>query len=536
MKKYFIYARKSSESEDRQILSIDSQIKELRELATKINIEIVDVFTESMSAKSPGRPIFNKLIQRIQNGEADGILCWKLDRLARNPVDGGAIIWAIKQNHIEIVTPSQTYNLAGENSFMMYVEFGMAQKFVDDLSKNVKRGLREKAEQGWLPNGAKPGYMNDKYAEKGSKTVKIDPLRFPLIRQAWDCMLTGKYSVPQILELLNNKWDYRTPKHKRIGGKPMSRSMLYHIFTDTFYYGEFEYPTKSGVSHQGKHEYMITIDEFDKVQFLLGRNGKPRPKTHKFNYVGLMVCGECGASITCESKIKKQKNGNVHSYIYYHCTKRKNPDCTQGSIEENKLEEQIDKELSTIQISDRFKHWAIKHLNELNDMEINDRNAVLGSIQEAYNDCIKRIDNLVSLKISPQNSDGSILSDEEFKNQKQPLLKEKARLEEKLGDTGDRITKWLKLSEEAFDFATYAKYRFSKGTPDEKREIFASLGSNLVLKDRIVAVNLEKPLEHIQKLKTEEDKSWQMLEPLKKLDNSIQIEALWAKNSTMLRD
>ena len=530
MNKYFIYARRSAEQEDRQILSIDSQINELTTLVKKLNIEIAEVFTESMSAKSPGRPIFNILLQKLEAGEAKGIICWKLDRLARNPVDGGAIIWAVSKLGIDLITPSKSYTL--DDQLIMYMEFGMANQFITDLSKNVKRGLKAKAEKGWLPSGAKPGYMNDKYAEKGNKTIKKDPTRFTLVIKAWDYMLTGTYTVPQILDLLNNEWGYRTPKHKKLGGKPMARSMLYNVFTDPFYDGEVEY---NGQHYKGKHQPMITIEEFDKVQYLLGRNGRPRPKSHKFNYVGLMVCGECGASITCEEKVKKQKNGNVHFYIYYHCTKRKNPNCTQGSIEEKEIEKQINEILSKIQISDRFKNWAIKYLNEVNDKEVEDRNAILSSIQEAYNDIVNRMDNLVKLKISPQNTDNSLLSDEEFKNQKQALLKEKSKFEEKMNDTGDRVTKWLELSEKTFDFATYARYRFANGTPEEKRQIFAGLGSNLVLKDKIVAVNLEKPLEYIKNIKIQEDKIWQKLEPANKIGNSIQIEDLWANNTGMLR-
>src|SRR3989344_7235334 len=131
MKKYFIYARKSSESEDRQVLSIDSQVKELRELATKLNLDLINPpLNESQSAKAPGRAVFNDMMTRILNGEAQGIICWKLDRLARNPIDGGNIIWAIKQSGIDIVTPSQTFNQQNENTLLMYMEFGVAQKFV----------------------------------------------------------------------------------------------------------------------------------------------------------------------------------------------------------------------------------------------------------------------------------------------------------------------------------------------------------------------------------------------------------------------
>ena len=89
MPTYFIYSRKSSEAEDRQILSIDSQVSELKRFANPKGIKILEVLTEAKSAKAPGRPIFNSMMQRLYHGEADGILCWKLDRLARNPVDGG---------------------------------------------------------------------------------------------------------------------------------------------------------------------------------------------------------------------------------------------------------------------------------------------------------------------------------------------------------------------------------------------------------------------------------------------------------------
>ncbi len=535
MNKYFIYCRKSSEQEDRQILSLPAQEQELKELAKKQGLQIVGVYKESQTAHKIGRSDFNEMLNRIEAGEANSILVWDESRLARNSLDGGKIIYMIDLGQIvEIRKPSKIYTNTPDDKSWLAMCFMMSKKESDDKGVNVRRGLKAKAEQGWAPNSStRVGYMWDKLAERGNKTILVDPLRFNLIRKAWDYMLTGTYTVPQILDLLNNEWGYRSAVHKSLGGKPMWRSKLYEIFTDPFYYGEFEY---NGQHYKGKHQPMVTVDEFDKVQYLLGRNGRPRPKSHKFNYVGLMVCGECGASITCEEKVKSQKNGNVHFYIYYHCTKRKNPNCTQESIEEKELEKQIDEVLSRIQISERFKNWAIKYLNEVNNKEVDDRNVILKSIQKAYKDIVNRIDNLVKLKISPQNTDGSLLSDEEFKSQKQTLLKEKARLEEKMNDTGDRVTRWLELSEKTFDFATYARYRFANGTPEEKRQIFAGLGSNLVLKDKIVAVNLEKPLEFISNIKTQEDKIWQRLEPLKKTDNAIQIEDLWTNNTGMLRD
>src|SRR4029077_13162612 len=138
------------------------------------------------------------MMQRLYHGEAQGIICWKLDRLARNPVDGGSVIWAIKQHGIRVMTPAQNYAREDDNIMLMYIEFGMAQKYVDDLSKNVKRGLKTKLGQGWQPGVASVGYLNHTVKQTGEKIIINDPERFPLVRKMWELMLTGLYTPPQI--------------------------------------------------------------------------------------------------------------------------------------------------------------------------------------------------------------------------------------------------------------------------------------------------------------------------------------------------
>jgi DNA invertase Pin-like site-specific DNA recombinase len=183
---YYIYCRKSSEAEDRQVLSIESQTRELEQLALKFNLPVSEVFIEAKSAKEPGRPVFNQMMQRIYRGEAAGVICWKLDRLARNPIDGGSVIWAIKQHGIKVTTPAQSFAREDDNIILMYIEFGMAQKYVDDLSKNVRRGLKTKVENGWYPGLAPVGYLNNTVKVTGENNVIKDPERFPLVRRMWD--------------------------------------------------------------------------------------------------------------------------------------------------------------------------------------------------------------------------------------------------------------------------------------------------------------------------------------------------------------
>lgn len=562
MIKDFVYTRKSSEPEERQVHSIEQQLDEIKPLIDRLKLNVVDTFSEAKSAKFPGRDVFNDMVNRIRKGEATSIVVWHPNRLSRNPVDLGTILELIdKEQLVRVITPHQTFNNTPMDKFMLGFMMLQAKLENDNKGVDVKRGLGAKAKKGWLPSGAKPGYMNDKYAEKGNKTVLQDPVRFPLIRKAWDLMLTGAYTPPQILTILNNEWGYRTPKHKKIGGKPMCRSMIYKVFTDQFYYGKFEYPEKSGVWYTGNHTKMITEEEFERVQQLLGRKGRPIPKTRNFDYTGLFNCSECGAAITAEEKfqiicpncktkfasqnkdacpkcnirIEEMIKPTLLHYIYYHCTKRKKKKCFQKSIQVDELEEQVDLLLSNIQISERFKDWAIKYINELNDKEVDDRNVVLGSLQGAYNDCVKRIDNLVQLKISPQNSNNELLSDDEFKSQKDTLMTEKKRLSDNLGITDERIDKWVKKAEKAFNFACYARHWFLHGDVATRKEILIGIGSNLVLHNKTVLVELEKTLHYIKEAKTEVPEISPMFEPEKEGCTTAQLEAFYSQNPTLLR-
>lgn len=494
--KYLMYLRKSTESEDRQTQSIESQRKELEKLAKRLDVKIVGVYQESKSAKKPGREQFNRMILAITKGRAEGIICWKLNRLARNPMDGAQIQWLMQQGILKsIQTPGTNYK-TGDNTIMMNVEFGMATQYVLDLSKDVRRGMLNKAEQGWRPGRAPIGYKNDKGTDQGKKKVLVDEIKFPIVRKMWDLMLTGDYSVSKIIEIANNEWGLRRMcKGQEI---KLHDSHGYDIFTNPFYFGKYEW---TGTVYKGKHTPMITEAEFDYVQKLLGIKSKPHSRHKVLPYRGTIICGECGCHITTQLKLKHIKSENiVKTFIYHNCTRKKlGIKCKQKSITYNEINKQIAEKLEKITMPESFLDYALKILRRDNELKVDNRNIMVENQQKALKNCQDRIDKLLDVYISPENAEKDLIGDNEFKERKTTLLKEKTEIQQQLDNLNQRDDEWLELTEKTFKFAVYAKENFNVGDYTEKTNILRALGSNFILKDGVLDITLRKQYQLIEK-------------------------------------
>ena len=515
--KYFLYARKSSESEDRQVQSIDDQADRLKKLAQDLNLNIKKVYIETKSAKKPNnRPIFDEMIQKVENGEADGILCWQINRLSRNPIDSGKLQWLLQQGILKSLQTIDRQYLPDDNVLLFSVESGSANQFILDLSKNVKRGMLRKLESGWQTGIAPLGYLND----KENKIIITDTERFNLIRKMWDLMLTGNYTPPKILDIANNEWGFTTRKFKRMGGNSLSRSGIYKIFTNLFYIGIIE---NNGIQYEGKHTRMITLEEYDRVQILLGREGKPRPKNHKFAFTGSIRCGECGCLYTAETKQKIIKStGEVRNYTYYHCTRKKTKiNCTQRkSIREEDLQLQIEKEIEKYTILPEFLEWALEGLNKNNDTEIENRTKIYEMQHKTLAKTQKELDELTKMRYR------QLIDDEIFIKEKNILLEKVTSLKENLRETESRAEKWLELTEKTFNFATYARKAFITGGLELKKEILLALGKTPIIKGGKLFIEPNEWLKPIKNDYPELQAEYLRLEPTKIPMNKARTEAL----------
>lgn len=476
---HVIYARKSTESEDRQVLSIESQIRELQDLAVRRGAVVAEVLTEAHSAKAPGRPIFGALMKRIQRGEIASLFCWKMDRLARNPLDSGQILQALADRRIEqVVTPERCYTADGNDRFLGTFEFGMATKYIDDLRQNVTRGNRERFRRGW-PNFRPPvGYLED----RATKTVVKDPDRFDLMRRAWDLVLTGAMRPSQVLPVLNTQWQFRTRQTARQGGQPLSFSHFYALLSKPYYAGTIR--LASGESFKGAHPPMVTHEEFARVQELLGRVTHKGKKRHEFAYSGLLACAECSRTLVGEQHIKP----SGVRYVYYRCHRhRADSRCAQPTLPEQAFEAQLAADLERVRLPQGIAAWVRRALEQSLTRELAQRGVSRESGERALRDAKAEADNLLTLRIR------GLVEDDTFVERRNEILTRQEAIQEQLARPQASPAELLAHFDRVLDFSRQAPEMLRNGTPVQRRQIVQTIGSNWRVRDRFALYTAKKP-------------------------------------------
>ncbi|MBL7071817.1 MAG: recombinase family protein [Candidatus Omnitrophica bacterium] len=454
--RYFIYARKSTDDEERQILSIEAQLVELREYAKRENLEVVSEFVEAKTAKKPGRPIFNDMLVQIERGKASGILTWHPDRLARNSIDGGKIIYLVDRAVIKgLLFPTYRFDDNAQGKFMLSIAFGQSKYYIDALSENIRRGIRLKLSKGIWPQWAPIGYLND----RRERTIVVDEGKAPFIKRVFELYSTGNYSLMQLREKVNS-----LGLRGRKGGLP-SAYQYEVMLKNPLYYGVFRY---RGELYEGIHEPIITKKLFDRCQQVLARRSKPKKVKNKFILRGLMRCGECGRMITAE--IQK-------GHVYYRCTKRL-VRCSQKYVRQEELAEQIKERLQKVSLCD---DWTRRITQELTK----DKNEVVQSSlskQQNLQQKMDSIDNKINLLID-LHLDGNI-SLEEYKRKKSKFINEKKDLQEEFGDFAEKSNNWFEPARAFVTMLNKAGYEAREGNLESQKELLLKIGSNFILSER----------------------------------------------------
>ncbi len=476
--RYFIYCRKSTESDDRQVLSIDSQRDELlRVHKGNGDIQIVEILEESKSAKAPGRPVFDAMIERIEKGDAEGILCWHPDRLARNSVDGGRIIYLLDQGRLKDLKFSTfTFENNSQGKFMLQITFGYSKYYVDTLSENVKRGNRAKVERGWRPGNTPLGYVNDPL----TRTIIPDTKHFDSIKRMFSLVLSEQYTIRSILRIMSEEWGYRTPTNGRYTGQPLAKNTMYVLLANPFYAGYFHW---NGQLYPGKHEPMITMAEFQRVQKFIGREGTPKPQKHTFPFTGLIRCGACGLMVTAEHK----RNRYGSQYIYYHCSRRVQvPKCTQRSVEGQRLSSHFKQFIEQVSIDEGLTLMLTQAVITNLASPENSSQGLRSAIEDELRSLRNQIATLTDLRIR------ELVSDADYLKRKRDMEFDLKATEERLA-RNENAREWFEPALLLISFRNQAKLWFENGTDDIRRAIVTAIGSNYKLIDQKLLREADKP-------------------------------------------
>ena len=486
MIKYFIYCRKSSEDEERQVLSIEAQLQELRDFAKQNNLFIVREYTESQTAKEPGRPVFNEMLGEIEKGSAQGILAWNPDRLARNSVDGGRVIYFVDTGKITALKfPTFWFEATPQGKFMLSVAFGQAKYYTDNLRENILRGIRQKLRRGELPSKAPLGYYN----EPRLRTIEPDPNTFPKVKKCLELFATGNYTLTAIQRKMFSLGLIGARSRNRL-----SLATIEGILKNPFYYGDFLY---RGELHQGTHTPMISKKLFDQIQEALVKNGKPRKKqiAKKFQFLGFATCGECGYAITADRKIKKSGK----QYVYYFCTRKsKTYNCSQTSfLREEKLAEQILDNVQKVSLPDE---WREKFLAKVKEWEKDNRHSsdlFAQNVRDEISAIKEKLERLTDAYLAQALELG------EYQERKNRLMAERKTLEEKLSHFERKGNHWLELTRNWILETNQAKNLALQENFSEMKNFLKKVGSNQKIENLSLSIFWKSPWDYLAKAHAE---------------------------------
>ncbi len=488
--KYVVYARKSTEDrEDRQVLSINSQIEEVQRRFPEL--EIVEIIRESKSAYKPyNRPEFQRMVEMFQEGKVQGLLAWHPDRLSREPISGGMVMHLLDKGLIgDLRFASYHFHNSPEGKMMLAITLSQSKYSSDKQSVDVKRGMVKKCQLGSMPTKPPLGYMPDRWAEKGHKKHLQDPERFDLVRRMWDLMLTGQHTVASIVRSAN-EWGLTTRPTKHRPAQAVSKSTVHAIFRNPYYTGQFEW---NGETYSGDYPSMVTREEFERIQEMLGGRHIPRPQKYESLTSGLIKC-PCGGSVTVDHQKRFVKITGAHEfYEYARCTRQKKGQaCDEPAAKLEDIEAQMEERLRNVRVSPRFHDWAMKNLKQFGVREQKNRLAELASLRKAHDEAQRRLDNLLNLKISPENSDGSLLNDQEFKERKTVETVQRDKFAKAIEEIDQRADKTAGVIQTVFDVALTAAKEFAEGSTEKKKQIISKVGANFLLKGGKLEFNAKR--------------------------------------------
>ncbi len=482
--KAFLYLRRSQDREDRQSLSLQKQDNQVQRIIERNNFIPVTLPAEERSAKYPGRPIFNDMMDRIEAGEARYIAVWALSRLSRNPIDGGRVIFALDRGLLlAIHTPTRVYRNTPDDKMVLAIELALAKKNNDDLSVQVKEGFETKRARGQYPGPAPIGYMNA-IIRPGERNIVPDPYNAHKVVQLFEASATGQHTLDDLWHMA------KMIGLKSKSNKPISKNTLYDLLHRRTYTGVFKYGGDEW--QQGTYEPLIAVELYLQTQVAMGWI-KPlkRAKTakHNYPYKGVVICRECGFNITAYTKAKKLADKTFKYYQYYVCThKSLIKKCKEPQVARHIVESEIKERLSEFETTQDESEKCLSYISNFYKERVKQRNQYMSIWEKDHKDATDKIialDEALEIRaITPERYKGRVAEHEATQ----------VRTKQLIDNSAQDADRWLELATEVFSSTVNIGKSFEHGNDEERRQIMLMLGSNWTLGNKKVALTPREPL------------------------------------------
>lgn len=449
-----IYARVSSKEQEEEGFSIPAQLRVLREYAARHELIVECEFVEAETAKKTGRNAFDAMLKFLRDRSGAAILVEKTDRLYRNFADFvkvdelGAELHFVKEG--QVVRPDSH----SSEKLMHSIKVCLAKNYIDNLSEEIRKGMREKAMQGMYPSHSPLGYLNS--GREGKKTIVPDPERAPIIRRLFEEFAQGRSSLKE-LAAAADQWGLRTKK-----GHKLVKSQIHRTLKNEVYIGRVPW---AGMVFEGVHEPIIDAATFYRVQEILEgrRNSRRGYGTVPISYRGLVTCALCGCLYAGE--IKKGR------YIYYHCCGRQTG-CEAPYVKEQLLTELFAEQLDLIRIPSGILSQLEAALSEAQAVHEADGQALRARLDVAIEKNKKALASLYEDKIAGE------VSIDTYRSLRERFEGELASAQAQLQGLGlSPVSKPIDVVR-ALELVASAGDRFKQGDPEQRRQIVENLYSN----------------------------------------------------------
>ena len=444
----FSYARVSSREQEREGYSIPAQRKLLAEYARTRGFSIKREFIDIESAKNPGRKEFTKMLHLL---ETDGacliVLVEKTDRLYRNRTDALAFEALIEKRGVEIHLVKEGRVIGKESrsqdKFMHDIHVAVAKHYVENLREEVRKGMRQKAEEGIYPGRAPIGYRNNSV----TRSIDIDLERAPVLQRIFELYASGEYSLITLRETVLNAFRLR-----------LSRAYFEKLLKNRFYLGYFVW---QGLEYKGTHEPLVSAQLFDRVQAVFAGRNKSKHRKHFFAFAGLLRCALDGCTVTAE--LQKGK------YIYYRCSHGRGK-CPLPYMREQDISDRMGELLKHIYVPETIAHAIVDSLQSDGAHAEAERQKRIAATEQRLAAIRTRMDQMYEDKL-----DGKI-NDEFWTRKMNEWREQERRLESefsslKLQVTADNVLTVKKI----FELANKAHFLYLTRNQAERGQLLKSV-------------------------------------------------------------